>query len=101
MIKAFRRISQKDPELQAVVNAMAEFTKPLELNPVLDAIILKDVDIGTGATEIPHKLGRAWRGWIVTSRTSATVPYEADQTDRNKFLTLIAGSATTVDLYIF
>jgi hypothetical protein len=101
MIKGFKRISQKDPELQAVINAMAEFARQLELNPLLDYIILKDVTIGTTATEITHKLGRAWRGWMVTSRTSSVVPYETTQSDTTKFLTLIASSSTTVDLYIF
>jgi hypothetical protein len=101
MIKAFRRIAQTAPELQAVINAVADFVRPLERNPVLDYIILRDVDIATSDTDIPHKLGREWQGWFVISRTTATVPYEGTQSDNTKFLTLKAGSAITVDLYIF
>ncbi len=101
MIKAFRKIAQTAPELQAVINAIADFVRPLERNPILDFIILRDVDVGTTATEIQHKLGRSWQGWFVISRSSSVVPYESTQTDDTKYLTLIAGSAVTVDLYIF
>jgi hypothetical protein len=101
MIKAFRAVTQRNPEIQAVMNAVKEFVLPLERNPILDFIILRDVEIGTTATDIPHKLNRAWQGWFVISRTSATVPYEDTQSDDTKFLTLIAGSTTTVDIYIF
>jgi hypothetical protein len=101
MIKPFRKIAQVTPELQAVINAIADFVRPIERNPILDFIILRDVAIGTSATNIPHKLGRAWQGWVIIGRSSAVVPYEATQTDDTTYLTLIAGSAVTVDLYIF
>lgn len=101
MIKAFKRIAQKQPELQAVINSVAEFVRPLELNPILDGRIIEDVVIGTSATDISHKLGRKWVGWFVVSRTSGVVPYESTQTDDTKYLTLIAASSITVDIYVF
>lgn len=101
MIRAFKRISQKQPELQAVINSVAEFVRPLELNPILDGRIIEGVVIGTSATDIPHKLGRKWAGWFVVSRTSGVVPYETTQTNETTFLTLIAASQTTVDIYVF
>lgn len=101
MIKAFKKISQTIPELQQVINAVVEFVRPLELNPILDSKLLTDVVIGTSATHIPHTLGRPWVGWVVTSRTSSVVPYETTQTDASRFLSLIAASSTTVDIYVF
>jgi hypothetical protein len=101
LIKAFKKIAQTQPELQAVINTIAEFVRPLEINPTLDGRILKGATIGTSATNIPHKLGRPWVGWFVVSRTSGVVPYEATQSNSTLFLTLTASSATTVDIYVF
>lgn len=101
MIKAFKKIAQMQPELQAIVNTIAEFVRPLEQNPTLDFRILEGVVIGTTATDIPHKLGRKWVGWYVVSRTNGVVPYETTQTNEATFLTLIAASQTTVDIYVF
>ncbi len=84
-----------------MVNSVAEFVRPLEQNPILDFRILTDVTIGTTAVDIPHKLGRPWTGWVVTSRTNGVVPYESTQTDTSMYLTLVAASSTTVDIYVF
>jgi hypothetical protein len=101
LIKAFKRIFQKQPELQAVVNAISEFVRPLELNPALDFRIIQDVTIGTSATDVPHTLNRDWRGWFVVSRTNGVVPYETTQSNPKLYLTLVAASSTTVDIYVF
>lgn len=101
MIKAFKRIIQKQPELQALVAAISEFVRPLEQNPLLDYRVLKDITITTTTTDIPHTLGRAWQGWFVVSRTNGVVPYETTQTNDKQFLSLIAASSTTVDIYVF
>lgn len=101
MIKAFKRIFQQQPELQAVVNSVAEFVRPLEQNPLLDFRIIKDVALSSTALDVPHTLGRPWVGWFVISRTNGVVPYESTQTDTSKFLTLAAASSTTVDIYVF
>ena len=84
-----------------MVNSVAEFVRPLEQNPILDFRILTDVTISSTAVDIPHKLGRPWTGWFVTSRTNGVVPYESTQTDTSLYLTLIAASSTTVDIYVF
>lgn len=101
MIKVFKKISQQIPELQQVINNIADFTKPLENNPLLDGRILQDVVIGTSDTNIPHKLERPWVGWFVISRTSAVVPYEGTQINTSSFITLVAASSVTVDIYVF
>lgn len=101
MIKAFRKIAQTLPELQAVINAVADFVRPLEQNPLIDGRLIEGVVVGTSTTDIPHKLGRPWVGWVVTSRTSSVVPYETTQTNTSAFLTLVASSQTTVDIYVF
>lgn len=101
MIKAFKRLTTTIPEIQQVINNIAEFVKPLENNPILDGRVLSGVSIGTSATNIPHKLGRPWVGWFVISRTSGVVPYEGTQLNTTDYLTLQAASAITVDLYVF
>lgn len=101
MIKAFKKIAQTLPELQAVINSVADFVRPLEQNPVIDGRLIEGVVISTSTTDIPHKLGRSWVGWVVTSRTSGVVPYETTQTNSASFLSLTAASQITVDIYVF
>lgn len=101
LIKAFKKIAQQQPELQAIVNAIAEFVRPLEQNPLLSGRVLEAVTVGTADTNIPHKLGRKWVGWIIIGRTSSVVPYEGTQDDTGLFLTLVAASETIVDIYVF
>jgi hypothetical protein len=51
---------------------------------------LLTVDVGTSATQVPHRLGRQWVGWhVVDTQTAATFHRSA----------LPSGSAAT-DLYI-
>lgn len=101
MIKAFKKIAQQQPELQAIINAIADFVRPLELNPTLDGRIIEGVTIGSTKVDIPHKLGRKWVGWYVVSRTNGVVPYESTQTNDALYLSLVAASSTTVDIYVF
>lgn len=84
-----------------MVNSVAEFVRPLELNPLLDFRIIRDVDLSSTAVDVPHTLGRPWVGWFVVGRTNGVVPYEGTQTDESRYLTLVAASSTTVDIYVF
>lgn len=100
-LKGFRKPPQSTPETQTLSNATADFTRQLENNPLLDGRILSQVVIGTTATAISHLLNRNWVGWFIVSKTSAADIYEGTQTLRSQYLTLIASSSTTVDIYVF
>lgn len=100
-LKGFRRPPQKEPETQALAQAVADFTRQLEINPMLDGRILASIEIGITATDIVHGLNRPFRGWMITRRDSAADIYESAQLNMSQFITLIASSAATVDIYIF
>lgn len=66
---------------------------------ILDGIPLKAVEIGTGPTEINHKLGRTPLGYLITSKSGLGDIYD---TARNtKTLTLISSVAVTADLWVY
>ncbi len=100
-LKSFRKPQQNDAPTQALSQAVADFTRQLTINPLLDGRILASVDIGTAATDIVHGLGRPFVGWVITRRTDDAAVHEDTQTNTSQYLTLIADSATTVDLYVF
>lgn len=100
-IKGFRKPPQLTAEGQALVSATGDFTRQLENNPLLDGRILSRIAVATTATNIPHLLGRAWVGWFVVSKSSTAVIYEGTQANSSQYLTLIASTAATVDIYVF
>ena len=100
-IKGFRKPPQATPEGQALANATGDFARQLENNPLLDGRFVNNVLIGTSATNVSHLLGRAWIGWFVTSKTTTAVIYEGTQVNTSRYLTLIASTAATVDIYVF
>ncbi len=79
-----------------------------ELNPLLalplnQGIILENVALANGSTQVNHLLGRRLNGWILTRvRASATI---YDTQDANKTpattLTLVSNAVVTVDLFVF
>jgi len=100
-IKGFRKPPQTDGPTQALATATGDFARQLENNPLLDGRLLTSKTIGTGATNVPHLLGREWIGWFVTSKTSTAVIYETTQLKSSTYLTLISTVAATVDIYVF
>ena len=100
-IKGFRKPPQATPEGQALANATGDFARQLENNPLLDGRFVNNVLIGTSATNISHLLGRDWIGWFVTSKTTTALIYEGTQANTSQYLTLIASTAATVDIYVF
>jgi len=101
-LKGFRKPQQTDGPTQALTNAVGDFTRQLEQNPLLDGKILSGVTVGTTSTNIPHTLGRAFRGWFLVRSTSSSVVYEvATQTDASQYLTLMTASSAVFDIYVF
>lgn len=62
----FQRAKTENAELNRVQDAIARFTRGLELNPVLDGVLLESKALTRGANLIPHGLTRKLRGWQTT-----------------------------------
>lgn len=70
--------------------------------PLLDFTWKRDVVLAAGANQVPHGLGRAWRGYIVTRQNAAITVYAPDdQALRERILTLTASGSGVVDLFMF
>lgn len=60
---------------------------------------VKDVAIGTTATQIAHGLGRTPRGWWITDASVGATVYKTAADSRT--ITLIASSAGTFSVWVF
>ena len=59
-------------ELDEVQRSVEDAVNPIASSEIIDGRLL-DVTLSVGvAKEIPHKLGRAYRGWLVVKRTGFT-----------------------------
>jgi hypothetical protein len=86
----FRRLSD---HLQAIQ----------EIAPWLDGNLLEGVSLEAGTTtQVPHKLGRSYRGWWICGGTSnADYPGEGASDDANLFLALTVVGAQTVSVWVY
>ena len=100
-LKGFRNPQQNDGPTQALAKAVADFTRQLENNPLLDGRLLADVTVGTSTTNIQHLLGRPYRGWIVTKNSNGATVEQGTQLNTEQFLSLFASASVVVDIYVF
>lgn len=102
-VEKFIRHQAVDYHGNAVQDSIARSLDPITSNPIMSKNIIEGVALTTSVTNIEHKLGRAFRGWIITDNTAAaTIRRDTSSTaDATKFLPLIASASTTVDVYVF
>jgi hypothetical protein len=84
---------------QTVVSAINE----LRNLPILQGVQSNDISIGTSVTLVPHKLGRSYRGYLVTNLNANAVVYvdSSSTADPASFIPLKASASCTVDLWVF
>lgn len=73
---------------------------PVLANPLVDGILLKNVALDNGETQINHLLGRKPLGWFLVDQNAAASIYRA-QPMTILTLTLFSDSAVTVSLWVF
>lgn len=99
-LKAFRRPASVDPDVNVLAQAVADYTKPLTDNPLLNGRLIKNVLIDT-TLELAHGLGRDWVGYIVVNRNAPADIYTTNNNTRNLTLNLTSTSTVAVDLWVF
>lgn len=78
----------------------ASIINPVIACPMAQVLILKDIELITGANSINHLLGRVQQGWfIVDIDGTATIYRSAPFNDRSLNLTSSAG--VTISLGVF
>ena len=76
-IKSF--VKQIDPENQNITQTQSNVNssvKQIANSPIIDGVIVENIDVGTGDTVVNHELGRAPVGWIVVRKNEAGEVYE-------------------------
>jgi type IV secretory pathway ATPase VirB11/archaellum biosynthesis ATPase len=69
--------------------------------PIMNGRLVEDVSLSTTATQVSHKLGRAYRGWIITNIDTAATLHVSSETSSDKFITLIASAPCIASLWVF
>ena len=99
----FTQLWSKDQEVTRVQSHIQKTFAPLLELPFADGVLRSDLSIGTSDTEIEHKLGRAYEGWLVVGLTTNSVVYESATSNTNKRSVIIlqASSAATATIFFF
>lgn len=101
-LRELRKIGASD-EINKVQEYVGLALRPLLANPLLDGLLLEDVELANGVTEVPHKLGRELRGWLIVRQDANASIWDSQtaHTRRNVSLMLNASAAVTVSIWVF
>lgn len=97
-------IMQSDSEqLLSVQTRWASILNPLLSNPLLNGVVLKQVQLASGSNIINHKLGRKLQGFIITRQRGPANIYDTQDNNSMPDLTLHLESSASVscDIYVF
>lgn len=97
-------IFQSDSQEMGLMQTQwASAINPLLSNPLVSGLVLKNVPLATGSTQVNHRLGRKLQGWcLIRKRASADI-YDAQDSNSMPELTLslVSDANVLVDLYVF
>ena len=96
--RALRKIGSTD-EMNRMQDYVQDALSPITASPILNGVLLKDVDLSASATAIGHKLGRIPQGWIVVDKNANEDIWSTDKT--RSLLTLVASGDVTVTIWVF
>lgn len=103
-MKAFVPVVTDNKDVKDLSNSMKEFAKQLASSPIIDGILIRDIDLTTGSVNIiQHGLGRNVIGWILVSNSTGCIIWDsqATNTDKDKFIYLNSSANTTASIWIF
>ena len=68
---------------------------------ILDGVLLENISVATTSTAVPHKLNRAYRGYIVCKNNTYADIKVASEDSSQLFINLQASAACTISLWVF
>lgn len=74
--------------------------EPVIDNPIVNGILIKNVELINGVTAVNHLLGRKMQGWFITDMNAAATVYRSSPLN-NLTLKLTSNAAVIVNLYCF
>lgn len=100
-LKDFKKVSGADDEVAKLQERLQEFFVPLVNNPMLDGVLLKNVQLTTTATDVPHNLRREPIGWTIVRQNANATIWEQTTNLPTAFLKLQSSAAVTVSIWVF
>lgn len=90
-------------EMGLMQTSWASVINPLLTNPLVNGLLLKNVSLINGSTQVNHKLGRKLQGWTVIRKRAAAEVYDTQDSNSMPELTLslVSNANVLVDLYVF
>lgn len=84
-------------------SAWATLINPVINNPANNSLILRDVTLISGTTQVNHKLGRKLIGWKIIRQRAAADIFDTQDTNQMPDLTLslVSSALVSVDLEVF
>lgn len=101
-MKIFKKLFTNNYELQKIQDNVSEIFADISLQPILKGNFI-DAIITTSDTNIEHKLGRAYLGYLVVDKNANAVVYTSTAANNSptRQIILKASGTVTVKLYIF
>ena len=97
----FTQLWSDNQEVTRVQSHIQKTFAPLLELPFADGVLRSDLSIGTADTEIEHKLGRAYEGWLMVGLKTNSVVYESATANTNKSSVIILKASTSATANIF
>lgn len=103
-LKQYERLSLGDPRLERAQEHLEEASREVFANPILDGRLVEGVSVSTTEKQVPHKLGRKYRGfWLAgTKENGAHVELiEGTSANRAKFVAITSNVTATINIYVY
>lgn len=98
-IKEFKRVAGATEEVAKLQTRLNEFFTQFIDNPLLNGVLLKQIELDTTAVNVDHKLGRECQGWIIINKNADANVWQTGAT--KSAITLKANVGVVVDLWVF
>ena len=103
-LSRFSRKVTYDPETESIQDMIENSFRSVENCPLVDGVLLENIDLAEGDNTIDHKLGRVLRGWVITRQRLLSSIYDKQDENASKDKTLVLNSSTaqtvTVDVWV-
>ena len=102
-LRKYERVQSQDSTINRIQDRLESAFVPIFGSLVVDGILLEDLSLSTATLEIPHGLGRPYRGYFVADLNADARVYRDTSSTSNpsQFLPLKASGAVTAKVWVF
>ena len=89
--------------LMLLQNMWSALINPILNTAELNTVLLKNISLSVGTTQVNHRLGRKLQGWYIVRKRSLANIYDNQDTNQNPELTLllVSDAKVEIDLVVF